>query len=123
MAGLLPSSLPFLDDSHRFALGARQRARCHQRQLHREPDRLGQPLADPAAQVDEDGVRGVEAAAALARNGRLDGRRPAMSDEREMMARIERGERLESADEMTPVYRDHLVHLMTMQADSELAGG
>src|SRR2546430_17701415 len=46
-----------------------------------------------------------------------------MSDEREMMARIERGERLESADEMTPVYRDHLVHLMTMQADSELAGG
>src|SRR5204862_6181464 len=35
----------------------------------------------------------------------------------------ERGERLESADEMTPVYRDHLVHLMTMQADSELAGG
>src|SRR2546425_8160497 len=46
-----------------------------------------------------------------------------MSGEREMMARIERGERLESADEMTPVYRDHLVHLMTMQADSELAGG
>src|SRR2546425_9787461 len=46
-----------------------------------------------------------------------------MSDERQMMARIERGERLESADEMTPVYRDHLVHLMTMQADSELAGG
>src|SRR2546425_12939619 len=46
-----------------------------------------------------------------------------MSDERQMMARIERGERLESGDEMTPVYRDHLVHLMTMQADSELAGG
>src|SRR3989442_10647685 len=53
----------------------------------------------------------------------MEGGRPAMSDEREMMARIERGERLESADEMTPVYRDHLVHLMTMQADSELAGG
>src|SRR2546426_12840937 len=46
-----------------------------------------------------------------------------MSDEREMMAKIERGERLESADEMTPEYRDNLVHLMTMQADSELAGG
>src|SRR5258708_38901862 len=46
-----------------------------------------------------------------------------MSDERAMMAKIERGERLESADEMTAVYRDNLVHLMTMQADSELAGG
>ena len=45
-----------------------------------------------------------------------------MSD-RELMARIERGERLESPDEMTPDYREHLVHLMTMQADSELAGG
>src|SRR2546422_4211859 len=53
----------------------------------------------------------------------MGGRRPAMSDEREMMAKIERGERLESADEMTPEYRDNLVHLMTMQADSELAGG
>jgi ring-1,2-phenylacetyl-CoA epoxidase subunit PaaA len=41
----------------------------------------------------------------------------------EMMARIERGERLESPDEMTPEYRDNLVHLMLMQADSELAGG
>src|SRR5436305_777144 len=46
-----------------------------------------------------------------------------MSDERAMMAKIERGERLESADEMTAEYRDNLVHLMTMQADSELAGG
>src|SRR5256714_15511178 len=46
-----------------------------------------------------------------------------MSDERAMMAKIERGERLESADEMTVEYRDNLVHLMTMQADSELAGG
>jgi len=44
-------------------------------------------------------------------------------DKRAMMARIERGARLESADEMTPEYRDSLVHLMTMQADSELAGG
>jgi ring-1,2-phenylacetyl-CoA epoxidase subunit PaaA len=41
----------------------------------------------------------------------------------EMMARIERGEGLESLDEMTPEYREHLVHLMLMQADSELAGG
>lgn len=41
----------------------------------------------------------------------------------DMMARIERGERLESAEEMTPEYREALVHLMTMQADSELAGG
>jgi ring-1,2-phenylacetyl-CoA epoxidase subunit PaaA len=46
-----------------------------------------------------------------------------MSEHREMMARIERGTRLESAEEMTPEYRDNLVHLMTMQADSELAGG
>jgi ring-1,2-phenylacetyl-CoA epoxidase subunit PaaA len=36
---------------------------------------------------------------------------------------IDRGERVESGDEMTDEYRDHLVHLMTMQADSELAGG
>src|SRR5437588_2718679 len=46
-----------------------------------------------------------------------------MSDERAMMAKIERGERLESPEEMTAEYRDNLVHLMTMQADSELAGG
>ena len=44
-------------------------------------------------------------------------------DKRAMMAKIERGVRLESAGEMTPEYRDSLVHLMTMQADSELAGG
>jgi ring-1,2-phenylacetyl-CoA epoxidase subunit PaaA len=47
-----------------------------------------------------------------------------MSDPaREMLAKIESGARLESAHEMTPEYRDNLVHLMTMQADSELAGG
>ncbi len=47
-----------------------------------------------------------------------------MSDcEQAMMATIRRGGRLESADEMTPEYREHLIHLMTMQADSELAGG
>lgn len=42
--------------------------------------------------------------------------------EREMMAKIEAGVRLESPDEMTPEYRACLIHLMTMQADSELAG-
>src|SRR5262245_25251254 len=47
----------------------------------------------------------------------------AMADEATLMTRIERGMRLESADEMTPEYRECLVHLMTMQADSELAGG
>jgi ring-1,2-phenylacetyl-CoA epoxidase subunit PaaA len=47
-----------------------------------------------------------------------------MADDRQaMMARIERGVRLEAAGEMTAEYRDSLVHLMTMQADSELAGG
>src|SRR2546428_8658614 len=40
-----------------------------------------------------------------------------------MMAKIDRGVRLESADEMTGEYRENLVHLLTMQADSELAGG
>ena len=40
-----------------------------------------------------------------------------------MMAKIEGGVRLESADEMTAEYRENLVHLLTMQADSELAGG
>src|ERR687892_2317989 len=46
-----------------------------------------------------------------------------MADQRAMMARIERGGRLESAGEMTAEYREALVHLMLMQADSELAGG
>src|SRR5260370_5827114 len=47
-----------------------------------------------------------------------------MSDPaREMLAKIESGVRLESAQEMTAEYRENLVHLMTMQADSELAGG
>jgi ring-1,2-phenylacetyl-CoA epoxidase subunit PaaA len=41
----------------------------------------------------------------------------------ELLAGIERGERIESADEMTEEYRQSLIHLMTMQADSELAGG
>jgi ring-1,2-phenylacetyl-CoA epoxidase subunit PaaA len=41
----------------------------------------------------------------------------------QMMAKIDGGVRLESAEEMTPEYRENLVHLLTMQADSELAGG
>jgi ring-1,2-phenylacetyl-CoA epoxidase subunit PaaA len=40
-----------------------------------------------------------------------------------MMDKIRSGVRLESPDEMTQEYRELLVHLMTMQADSELAGG
>src|SRR3970282_1186680 len=44
-------------------------------------------------------------------------------DKQAMMGKIERGVRLEAAGEMTAEYRDSLVHLMTMQADSELAGG
>jgi ring-1,2-phenylacetyl-CoA epoxidase subunit PaaA len=42
--------------------------------------------------------------------------------EAELLGRIERGERIESAEEMTEEYRQSLIHLMTMQADSELAG-
>jgi len=37
--------------------------------------------------------------------------------------KITRGERIESSEEMTEEYRASLIHLMTMQADSELAGG
>jgi ring-1,2-phenylacetyl-CoA epoxidase subunit PaaA len=43
--------------------------------------------------------------------------------ETQLLARIAKGERIESAEEMTEEYRQSLVHLMTMQADSELAGG
>src|SRR2546426_11111505 len=47
-----------------------------------------------------------------------------MSDQaRDMVAKIDRGMRLESAAEMTAEYRDNLVHLLTMQAASALAGG
>jgi ring-1,2-phenylacetyl-CoA epoxidase subunit PaaA len=42
--------------------------------------------------------------------------------EERMMARILAGERIESPEEMTEEYRANLIHLMTMQADSELAG-
>jgi ring-1,2-phenylacetyl-CoA epoxidase subunit PaaA len=40
-----------------------------------------------------------------------------------LAAKIERGERIESSEEMTEEYRESLIHLMTMQADSELSGG
>jgi ring-1,2-phenylacetyl-CoA epoxidase subunit PaaA len=43
--------------------------------------------------------------------------------EAELLARIERGERIEAAEEMTEDYKQNLIHLMTMQADSELSGG
>src|SRR5437870_13410361 len=39
------------------------------------------------------------------------------------LAKIDRGDRLESAAEMSEEYRQSLIHLLTMQADSELAGG
>ncbi|MBI4611900.1 MAG: phenylacetate-CoA oxygenase subunit PaaI, partial [Candidatus Rokubacteria bacterium] len=48
-----------------------------------------------------------------------------MSDtarEERMLVRIRAGERIESVSEMTDEYRENLIHLMTMQADSELAG-
>ena len=43
--------------------------------------------------------------------------------EARMLAKIDAGERIESQEEMTEEYRASLIHLMTMQADSELAGG
>jgi ring-1,2-phenylacetyl-CoA epoxidase subunit PaaA len=39
-----------------------------------------------------------------------------------LLARVAGGERIEAGEEMSQAYRDQLVHLMTMQADSELAG-
>jgi ring-1,2-phenylacetyl-CoA epoxidase subunit PaaA len=39
-----------------------------------------------------------------------------------LLERIRSGERIQSAEEMSESYRENLVHLMTMQADSELAG-
>jgi ring-1,2-phenylacetyl-CoA epoxidase subunit PaaA len=43
--------------------------------------------------------------------------------ETRLLDRIARGDRIESPEDMTDEYRQCLVHLMTMQADSELAGG
>jgi ring-1,2-phenylacetyl-CoA epoxidase subunit PaaA len=43
--------------------------------------------------------------------------------EARLLARIAAGDLIEARDDMTDDYRACLVHLMTMQADSELAGG
>jgi len=43
--------------------------------------------------------------------------------EARLLAKIANGESIESPEEMTEDYRTNLIHLMTMQADSELAGG
>lgn len=45
-----------------------------------------------------------------------------MEKEEKMMAKIRAGEKIESPEEMTEEYRENLIHLMLMQADSELAG-
>lgn len=42
--------------------------------------------------------------------------------EERLLAKIRAGEKIESPEEMTEEYRANLIHLMTMQADSELAG-
>ncbi|MEB3197189.1 MAG: Phenylacetic acid catabolic protein [Candidatus Sericytochromatia bacterium] len=42
--------------------------------------------------------------------------------EAQMLAKIEAGQKIESVDEMTEDYKTHLINLMMMQADSELAG-
>jgi ring-1,2-phenylacetyl-CoA epoxidase subunit PaaA len=42
--------------------------------------------------------------------------------EKSMMAKIAAGQPLEKPEEMTAEYREHLLHLMLMQADSELSG-
>lgn len=43
--------------------------------------------------------------------------------ESDLLERIARGDKIESPEQMTGEYHENLVHLMTMQADSELAGG
>lgn len=43
--------------------------------------------------------------------------------EQEMLAKIASGRTLEKPEEMTAEYKEHLMHLMLMQADSELSGG
>src|ERR671918_2502597 len=46
-----------------------------------------------------------------------------MDREATMLAKIAAGETIEAVEGMTEEYREHLVHLLLMQADSELAGG
>jgi ring-1,2-phenylacetyl-CoA epoxidase subunit PaaA len=43
--------------------------------------------------------------------------------QQDMMAKIAAGEPLEHPSEMTEEYKENLIHLMLMQADSELSGG
>jgi ring-1,2-phenylacetyl-CoA epoxidase subunit PaaA len=45
-----------------------------------------------------------------------------LQKEEQMLAKISAGQKLESINDMTDDYRDNLTNLMTMQADSELAG-
>lgn len=47
---------------------------------------------------------------------------PAKEKEERLAEKLAKGEKIRSPEEMTEEYRDHLVHLMMMQADSELAG-
>ena len=47
---------------------------------------------------------------------------PESQKHQRVLDRVRSGEKIQSADEMSDVYRQNLVHLMTMQADSELAG-
>ena len=42
--------------------------------------------------------------------------------EARLLQKVQAGGRIESPDEMTEEYRQNLIHLMTVQADSELAG-
>jgi len=46
-----------------------------------------------------------------------------MMTEQTMLAKIAAGETIESMAQMTEEYQENLIHLMLMQADSELAGG
>lgn len=46
----------------------------------------------------------------------------AAEKEARLLDKIRAGQKIESPDEMTPEYREHLLNLLTMQADSELAG-
>ena len=92
------------------ALSARvaERLRGH---LGPQPRDRHRPAQDHPPQRGEGGAGG--------------GKEMSMADatEERLLARIEAGERIESAEEMTDEYRENLIHLMTMQADSELAGG
>lgn len=46
----------------------------------------------------------------------------AVMNEEEFLKRIQAGEKIEANDPMPDEYRENLIHLMEMQADSELAG-